>query len=105
VTLAGAGSDLELTGGSAFAAAIAGFGSGAVIDLRGLAYRSQDVLSWSQSTSSGTLTVTRGAQSVKLTLLGQFAASSFVLSSNGHGGADITFAFAQAPAALARPSG
>jgi len=78
---------LELNNLSGFAAAIAGMTtSNQKLDLGGFAYSSSESVAWSQSGTSGTLTVTDGAQVANLTLIGAYTTSNFVLSDDGHGG-------------------
>jgi autotransporter passenger strand-loop-strand repeat protein len=53
--------------------------------------------------SGGTLTVSDGSNVATLALLGQYSASAFALSSDGHGGTLITDPAAIQPSALATP--
>ena len=85
------GGILQLDSLMAFGGTISGFHLGDDIDLRGLAFTSgKDTLSWSQSGTSGTLTVTSGAKVETLTLLGQYATADFSAATDGHGGTVIT---------------
>jgi len=85
------GGTLQLDSLVAFGGTISGFQLGDDIDLRGLAFTSgKDTLSWSQSGTSGTLTVTSGAKVETLTLLGQYATADFSAATDGHGGTVIT---------------
>jgi autotransporter passenger strand-loop-strand repeat protein len=89
------GGILELDSLMAFGGTISGFHLGDEIDLRGLAFTSGTTnLSWSQFTSganaSGTLTVSSGAAVETLTLLGQYTAANFSVTSDGAGGTLIT---------------
>jgi hypothetical protein len=62
------------------------------IDLTGFAYSSSgETASWTEapSNTSGTLTVTDGAQVAHLTILGDFVTSNFTLSTDGHSGTYI----------------
>jgi hypothetical protein len=45
--------------------------------------------SYSGDTSSGTLSVTDGAHTANIALLGNYLASTFVASSDGHGGTSV----------------
>ena len=45
--------------------------------------------SYSGDTSGGTLSVTDGTHTVNIALLGNYLASTFVASSDGHGGTNI----------------
>jgi hypothetical protein len=70
-----------------FKAGIAGLKTpGQQVDLGGFAYSSAETVAWSQSGTSGTLTVTDGAQTAHLTLVGAYVKSDFHLATDGHGG-------------------
>jgi hypothetical protein len=47
-------------------------------------------LSYTPDNGQGTLTVSEGAQSTSITLIGNFSSSSFAAASDGHGGVFIT---------------
>lgn len=102
VNFVGAGSVLELADAAAFKAAVAGFAAGETIDLRAGGFGAGTTIAYSGTSSSGVLTLTDGAHRARIALLGQYAAADFVVAGDGHGGADITFAAAGAPA-LATP--
>jgi fibronectin-binding autotransporter adhesin len=90
---------LEMTAPAAFAAAIAGFKTGDVLDLRSssFAYSKSETLSFVENTAKtkGVLTVADGAHNLKLTLFGQYVAAGFEMASDGHGGTAITYAAAK----------
>jgi hypothetical protein len=93
VTFAGGTGTLRLDQSQSFTGTVAGFGSHDQINLGDIAYsdvtRTLDY--WmSTDSSGGTLTVSDGAHTASLTLLGQYAASSFGMASDGHGGTLIT---------------
>src|SRR5262249_30319159 len=70
------------------------------IDLGGFGYDSAgETVSWTQSGTSGTLTVNDGAKTASLTLLGIYSADSFHLANAGHGG---TYVFVQPAARFAQ---
>jgi hypothetical protein len=48
-------------------------------------------LSYDNNFLSGTLTVTDGVHAANIALIGQYTASEFALSNDGHGGTLITF--------------
>ena len=84
VTMAGGGNWLVLGNPGGFAASIAQFGAGDVIDLVGLGGPvASGVVAGSATT---TLTVTGGAGQVSLSLLGSYSAASFVVGTDGAGG-------------------
>ena len=56
------------------------------LDLGGFAFSSGESVTWTQSGTSGTLTVSDGAKVAQLTLIGTYATGDFQLSTDGHGG-------------------
>ena len=88
VNFAGSAGVLELDNLAAFHAKISGFTTTSEkIDLGGFAYSSStETLSWTQSGTSGTLTVSDGAEVASLTLIGIYATSNFNLANDAHGG-------------------
>ena len=86
---------LQLDSPVAFVGTISGFQLGDGIDLRGLTFSAASSTSaWTQITTgpnaSGSLTVTEGASSVTLTLVGTYTSGNFVVTSDGSGGTLIT---------------
>jgi autotransporter passenger strand-loop-strand repeat protein len=81
------GGTLELDNSQAFpsSATISGFGVPDRIDLRDIAFATA-TLGYSGNTQSGTLTVTDGAHTAHLALLGMYSAASFHLSPESGGG-------------------
>ncbi|MCS3728453.1 beta strand repeat-containing protein [Bradyrhizobium betae] len=81
-----AGSTLVLDAPAGLAGTIANFGGDDYIDFRNTVISSVDI------DSSNNLTVTTdGGQSYSWALLGQYAASSFVLASDGNGGTALSY--------------
>jgi autotransporter passenger strand-loop-strand repeat protein len=82
------GGTLELDSSVTFGGKISGFGVPDNLDLADIAYGSDTSLSFTEDSNdpSGTLTVTDGAHTAELTLLGQYTTSQFTLASDGHGG-------------------
>jgi len=107
VTFGGANAILALAQGSNFTGTIAGFQSGDTIDLGGIQFGDSTTLGYSENSdhSGGSLTVSDGTHAVALALLGQYMASSFVLSSDGHGGVSLTDNAVQAQNILAASLG
>ena len=98
VSFAGAGGVLRLDNLAGFHAKISGLSVAAEkIDLGGFAFSSGETVTWTQSGTSGTLTVHDGAKTAALTLIGTYASSSFNLHADGHGGTFVS----DAPAAMA----
>jgi hypothetical protein len=72
--------------------ALAGYPPGEITDNAGIGFGAHSTIGYStNSDNSGwPLTVSDGLLSQRLALLGQYAAGSFVMASDGHGGAPIT---------------
>jgi len=87
VTFATSAGVLELANLAAFGAKISGLSSPTQkIDLDGFVYSSAEKAAWAQTGTSGTLTVTDGAKTAHLTLIGTYATGNFTMSADGHGG-------------------
>jgi autotransporter passenger strand-loop-strand repeat protein len=96
-------STLVLDAAASFHGTVAGFGNHLVpgqidvpdqIDLADIAYGTagkKGPLSYNGNLWGGTLTVTDGVHTANIALLGQYTASEFALSNDGHGGTLITF--------------
>jgi hypothetical protein len=82
---------LQLDDSQHFAGLISGFGGQDVIDLADIAFSPNMSLGYAANTnnSAGNLTVNDGTRVASLALLGNYMASSFVASSDGHGGTFI----------------
>ena len=67
---------------------LSNFAAGNQIDLAGIAFSADTQMSYAanQQGTGGTLTVSDGAHSASIALLGNYMASVFVASSDGHGG-------------------
>ena len=88
VTFTGTSGALWLDQPSTFTGKVSGFGAQNVIDLTGIAFNAQTTLGYSANSSQtgGTLSITDGALSAKIALLGNYMASSFAIGSDHHGG-------------------
>ena len=89
VLFAGSTGTLQLDNSSSFAGTVAGLADQDTLDLRDINFASVHTPTYSGNSSSGTLTVTDGTHSANIALLGNYLASSFVTSSDGHGGTNI----------------
>jgi autotransporter passenger strand-loop-strand repeat protein len=100
ITFAAAG-ELILDASVLFSGTVAGFGSASMfdtIDFADIPYvasgGSATIASWTQLTSgptaSGTLVISEGGKAADITLLGQYIAGNFSLSSDNHGGTLVT---------------
>jgi autotransporter passenger strand-loop-strand repeat protein len=97
------GSTLVLDAAASFHGTVAGFGNHFVpgqisapdqIDLADIAYGTagkKGPLSYNGNLLGGTLTVTDGVHTANIALIGQYTASEFAVSNDGHGGTLITF--------------
>jgi len=89
VTFAGSTGTLQLDNSSSFSGTVAGMTGQDTIDFADINFTKVQTPSYSGNSSGGTLTVTDGAHSANIALLGNYLASSFVTSSDGHGGPNI----------------
>jgi hypothetical protein len=93
---------LALDNLAGFHAKISGLGTpNEKIDLGGFAFSAGETAAWTQSGTSGTLTVSDGVKTAKLTLIGTYADGSFNLADDGHGGTFVTDPPARLVATLA----
>jgi len=96
ITFTNAGGILQLDDSPSFHGTIAGFASppgvNEEIDLGGIAFGKKTRATFKEDKNhlSGTLTVTDGTHTANLTLLGQYSANNFSLSSDGHGETMVT---------------
>jgi hypothetical protein len=85
------GGTLQLDSSLTFSGLIAGFGQPDLLYLKDLAFVSGATsATWAQSGTSGTLSVSAGAVTANLTLLGQYATANFHVSSSTRGGTIVT---------------
>jgi autotransporter passenger strand-loop-strand repeat protein len=91
------GSTLVLDAATSFHGVVAGFGNNSdpdKIDRADIAFGTagkKGPLSYNGNLLGGTLTVTDGVHTANIALLGQYIASEFAVSNDGHGGTLITF--------------
>jgi hypothetical protein len=81
---------LELLNSASFAGTVAGMSGKDTIDFTDIDPTKVQIPSFSGTSTSGTLTVTDGLHSSNIALLGNYLASTFVASSDGHGGTNVT---------------
>ena len=87
------GGTLQLDASVSFGGLVAGFGLPDNLDLRDIAYISGTTTSSfveAGNNLSGTLTVSTSGTTANITLLGQYVAAQFHLTSDGHGGTLVT---------------
>jgi autotransporter passenger strand-loop-strand repeat protein len=83
------GGILQLDDSQHFGGLVAGFGQPDFLDLRDIAFGSSTSVSYTSDNpgnTSGTLTVTDGAHTANITLIGQYVVGQFTSASDGHGG-------------------
>jgi hypothetical protein len=81
---------LELEEADTFSGQITGFGGENQIDLANISLAANSTLGYSQGNTGGTLCVSEGVHTAHIVLLGQYMASNFAMTSDGHGGTLIT---------------
>jgi hypothetical protein len=80
---------LELLNSSGFAGTVAGMTGQDTIDFADIDPTKVQQPTYSGTASGGTLTVTDGTHTANIALLGDYMASTFVTSSDGHGGTNV----------------
>jgi hypothetical protein len=91
VTFIGSTGELELANSQGYTGAISGFSKtgGTTLDLGDIAFVSASEATFSGTSTSGVLTVTDGTHTARITLSGDYENSTFVASSDRHGGTDV----------------
>ena len=82
----GASGTLVLTDSQQYTGQISGLTANDTLDLADIAFGSNTTVAYSGTSSQGTLSVSDGAHVAKISLLGNYLASTFVESSDGSGG-------------------
>jgi hypothetical protein len=80
---------LELLKSSSFTGTVAGMTGNDAIDFDAIDPTKVQAPTYSGDASGGTLTVTDGSHTARVALLGNYLASTFVTSSDGHGGTSV----------------
>jgi hypothetical protein len=81
---------LKLDDPSSFSGTVAGMSGRDTIDLANINFATVQSPTFSGNSSGGTLAVTDGTHTANIALLGNYLASTFVTSSDGHGGTFVT---------------
>jgi hypothetical protein len=89
VTFAGSTGTLQLDTPSSFSGTVAGLTGQDTLDLRFINPSTVQTPTYVGNSSGGTLTVTDGTHTANIALVGNYLASTFVASSDGHGGTAI----------------
>jgi hypothetical protein len=103
VTFAAATGILKLDHSSSFAGTVAGMGAQDTLDLADINFATVQQPAFSGNSSGGTLSITDGTHSANIALLGNYMASTFVTSSDGHGGTYIVDPSVVSQTTLAQP--
>ena len=92
MTFAGTSGALQLDQSASFTGTISGFGGQDQLDLTDIAFGANTSLGYYENSANpgGGLTVSDGVHTANIALLGTYMASSFVTSSDGHGGTLIS---------------
>ena len=92
VTFAGGTGELVLAQSRGYTGSIAGFSTtgATTLDLRDIGFVSSAEATFKGTKTGGTLTVTDGTHTAKITLVGDYKASTFTASGDGHGGVLVT---------------
>jgi hypothetical protein len=81
--------NLKLDNSASFAGTVAGMTANDTIDFADISFASVQTPSFSGNAAGGTLSVTDGTHTAAIALLGNYLASTFVGSNDGHGGVSI----------------
>jgi Tryptophan-rich Synechocystis species C-terminal domain len=103
VTFTDSTGTLKLDHSSSFAGTVAGMGAQDTLDLADINFATLQQPIFSGNTSGGMLNVTDGTHTANIALLGNYMASTFVTSSDGHGGTYIVDPSVASQTTLAQP--
>jgi hypothetical protein len=103
VTFTDSTGTLKLDHASSFAGTVAGMGEQDTLDLADINFATLQQPIFSGNTSGGMLNVTDGTHTANIALLGNYMASAFVTSSDGHGGTYIVDPSVASQTTLAQP--
>ncbi|SEC02388.1 hypothetical protein [Bradyrhizobium erythrophlei] len=103
VAFQGSTGTLKLDNSASFAGTVAGMTGADAIDFANISFANVHTPSFSGNASGGTLTVTDGTLTASIALLGNYMASTFTTSSDGHGGTLVVDPPAMQVSQLAQP--
>jgi hypothetical protein len=98
VAFTGSSGTLLLDHSSGFTGTVAGMSGQDTIDFSDINFATPQAPSYSGTSSGGTLTVSDGSHTANIALIGNYLASTFVASSDGHGGTSVMQVPNQPPA-------
>jgi autotransporter-associated beta strand protein len=90
VAFTGSSGTLLLDPSSGFTGTVAGMSGQDTIDFSDINFTTPQAPSYSGTNSGGTLTISDGSHTANIALIGNYLASTFVASSDGHGGTSVT---------------
>src|SRR5262249_12175609 len=88
-TFMGSSGILQLDQSASFSGTVAGMTGQDTLDLRDINFATIQSPTYSGTSSGGTLSVSDGTHNAQIALLGNYLASTFVASSDGHGGTNV----------------
>jgi len=88
-TFMGSSGILQLDQSASFSGTVAGMTGQDTLDLRDISFATIQSPTYSGTSTDGTLSVSDGTHNAKIALLGNYLASTFVASSDGHGGTNV----------------
>jgi hypothetical protein len=88
-TFMGSSGILQLDQSASFSGTVAGMTGQDTLDLRDISVATIQSPTYSGTSTGGTLSVSDGTHNAKIALLGNYLASTFVASSDGHGGTNV----------------
>ncbi|MGY4318352.1 hypothetical protein [Bradyrhizobium sp. JR3.5] len=103
VTFQGSTGTLKLDNSASFSGTVAGMTGSDAIDFANINFANVHTPTFSGDSSHGTLTVTDGTVTASIALLGNYMASTFTTSSDGHGGTLVVDPPATQVSQLAQP--
>ena len=80
---------LKLNSALSYTGSVSGLTANDTLDLSNLAYGPNMTVGYSGTAAGGVLSIGNGSQAAHIALLGNYLASSFTLSSDGHGGTNV----------------
>ena len=103
VTFQGSTGTLKLDNSASFSGTVAGMTGSDAIDFANINFANVHTPTFSGDSTHGTLTVTDGTVTASIALLGNYMASTFTTSSDGHGGTLVVDPPAMQVSQLAQP--
>jgi Tryptophan-rich Synechocystis species C-terminal domain len=103
-TFMGSSGILQLDRSASFSGTVAGMTGQDTLDLRDISFATIQSPTYLGTSTGGTLSVSDGTHNAEIALLGNYLASTFVASSDGHGGTNVVDPSATDPPSIVSPS-